>query len=478
MTVCIKNKRLLRLISMGLIICICLTVIMAPKAYAISGLVIVGTIALTLGVAAAITVIVASANGSSEALSNAAAAGLQGQAEFTEFLLRSYSNYKNMQITYLLSAFAAGAKLTHDGKLILDNALSDLLTDFFDWAWDNELKAFATVDSIMTVNPSTIPDFPITINANLMYYDGIAQVPIQNPSTIYSSLKPFGLVNISSRTYMYFFSFEPFTITKYDINNGTTTTINTNFTTSKTVNGTTYTYYYSPRYVYSNTNTPDLWSQSTFDSISAFNMAYTYYHAGDYMQGGDEEPTYEEDALVLPAPQTGSNVLDIPGALNLPAPIDGTTTADNYLVGAADAIITGTGTIEYEDANAVTQTGTLQGTGTVGLTQVRAESAELEDTIEIADGVGSPTLDNYTLDLTKFFPFCIPFDLHDMLELLKSSPAPVSVTWVFDFGDLGDYSMIIDLQDFNMIAQTLRTMELLSFCFGLALATRKLLMGS
>lgn len=473
-----KNKRILRIICLGLVICICFSVVMSPKAHAISELIIVGALALTIAACAAVVIIAAEPMGLKDTIVSAAQHGFQTPNEFVADLLARYGASQGLQQFVLMDKFQKGVFLTTTGKMILDATISNFLTDFYEWAWyDADLMQFAPVTGLQTVNTSTIPNFPISINANMMYGSDYVEVPIQSPSYIYSGNCPFGLVNRGGQTQIVFFSDSVTSINYYDIYGGVSATQSVGIPTSRTIDGVNYTFYYKSPAVYSTTTTDGLWSQSSFDRISAFNLAYIYYHAQDYMTGGGD-PTYEEDALVLPAPGTGSNVLDLPGAMTLPAPISGTTTATNYLEAVADAITAGTGSLEYEDANGLTQTGTLEGTDTIGLTQVGAHSAELEGSIEIADSIGSPTLDNYSLDLKNFFPFCIPFDLRDMLKLIKSAPAPVSVEWTFDFGDLGTQVLEIDLQEFNALAQTLRSMELLAFCVGLALATKRLLMGS
>lgn len=81
-------------------------------------------------------------------------------------------------------------------------------------------------------------------------------------------------------------------------------------------------------------------------------------------------------------------------------------------------------------------------------------------------------LDFYTLDLTSFFPFCIPFDLYKMLAAFVAEPeAPV---FTFATGFLGNYYEIdIDLSPWDSVAKTLRTIQLCICIVGLAYATRK-----
>lgn len=81
-------------------------------------------------------------------------------------------------------------------------------------------------------------------------------------------------------------------------------------------------------------------------------------------------------------------------------------------------------------------------------------------------------VDYYAIDLTKFFPFCIPFDLYDMLAAFAAEPeAPV---FTFATGFLGQvFTVDIDLSPWDGVAKTVRTIQLCICIVGLAFATRK-----
>ena len=78
-------------------------------------------------------------------------------------------------------------------------------------------------------------------------------------------------------------------------------------------------------------------------------------------------------------------------------------------------------------------------------------------------------------DLRNIFPFCIPFDVKDMISLLQAEPvAPVyTVNWNIPIINQ-NLSFTVDLNSFNSVAATCRKMELLIFIIGLAVATRSL----
>lgn len=85
----------------------------------------------------------------------------------------------------------------------------------------------------------------------------------------------------------------------------------------------------------------------------------------------------------------------------------------------------------------------------------------------------STDIDDYRLDLTSFFPFCIPFDVARFVNVLQADP----VAPLFEF-ELQlpfreePYLIIIDLAPFDSLAALARRLELLGFCIALAVATR------
>jgi len=85
----------------------------------------------------------------------------------------------------------------------------------------------------------------------------------------------------------------------------------------------------------------------------------------------------------------------------------------------------------------------------------------------------------YTLDLTEFFPFCIPYDLYNMLKLFDGSPVAPAFEWPIVVPSLGINETIeIDLSAFDSVASILRTLEAIAFGVGLCWATKGLIQGS
>lgn len=86
-------------------------------------------------------------------------------------------------------------------------------------------------------------------------------------------------------------------------------------------------------------------------------------------------------------------------------------------------------------------------------------------------------LDMFTLDLSDYFPFCIPFDLYDFFTCLNADPVAPVIEWFVPLPGGGKYPLRIDLSAYDDVAQLLRRLQLLLFCVGLAFKTRDLIKG-
>lgn len=76
-------------------------------------------------------------------------------------------------------------------------------------------------------------------------------------------------------------------------------------------------------------------------------------------------------------------------------------------------------------------------------------------------------------DLTKFFPFCIPFDLFDFFKLLNADPVAPVFNWQIQDLAGQTYAITIDLSEWDPVAQLFRRLQLFLFVCGLAAASRK-----
>lgn len=84
----------------------------------------------------------------------------------------------------------------------------------------------------------------------------------------------------------------------------------------------------------------------------------------------------------------------------------------------------------------------------------------------------------WVVDLSKYFPFCIPFDLIHLLNALDAEPQAPRFEFPLKIPAYGvDYTFVIDLSDFNTVASIFRTFETLLFILGLILLTRHLIRG-
>lgn len=76
-------------------------------------------------------------------------------------------------------------------------------------------------------------------------------------------------------------------------------------------------------------------------------------------------------------------------------------------------------------------------------------------------------------DLSKFFPFCIPFDLFDFFTLLNADPVAPVFSWEIEDLSGQTYSLTIDLAEWDPVALLFRRLQLFLFICGLAAASRK-----
>ena len=171
----------------------------------------------------------------------------------------------------------------------------------------------------------------------------------------------------------------------------------------------------------------------------------------------------------------------VPGADVLPVnPSEGQTEAaaiTDYLLAA---LLAGTITWEqYWELVGVYSPGL--GTGLPTISIPNTETGVGSDRFEITDeGVSSvpvtpPLVSDFSLDLRDFFPFCIPFDIYDMLNAFDADPVAPYFELELSFGVLGSYPVVIDLSAWNEAAEICRLFEFVVFCICLAAGTKKLL---
>lgn len=173
--------------------------------------------------------------------------------------------------------------------------------------------------------------------------------------------------------------------------------------------------------------------------------------------------------------------ISVPGADVLPVnPSEGQTEAaaiTDYLLAA---LLAGTITWEqYWEIVGVYSPGL--GTGLPTISIPNTETGVGSDRFEITDeGVSSvpvtpPLVSDFSLDLRDFFPFCIPFDIYDMLNAFDADPVAPYFELELNLGVLGSFPIEIDFSVWNGAAEICRLFEFVCFCIGLAVGTKKLL---
>lgn len=99
------------------------------------------------------------------------------------------------------------------------------------------------------------------------------------------------------------------------------------------------------------------------------------------------------------------------------------------------------------------------------------------------EGEGENNPDNstnpkFTANLSKLFPFCIPFDLIHLIKVLKAEPkAPCFEIPINSKMFNINYTIVIDLKIFNSVASIFRLCEKILFILSLILITRNLIRG-
>ena len=100
-----------------------------------------------------------------------------------------------------------------------------------------------------------------------------------------------------------------------------------------------------------------------------------------------------------------------------------------------------------------------------------------------ADPSTGPILDPNLKDwfvngLNDKFPFCIPFDLINLVSVLDAEPKTPYWEIPFVFDKVGvDEKIIIDLSKFDTVAEICRWIETFAFCGFLIIKTRGLIRG-
>lgn len=104
-----------------------------------------------------------------------------------------------------------------------------------------------------------------------------------------------------------------------------------------------------------------------------------------------------------------------------------------------------------------------------------SQDATAATDVVAADQAG---LDDLTLDLTAYFPFCVPFDIYRIFAMWDATAEAPVIEWRVLVPQLNvDLPLTIDLSPFDDVAALLRQLEVIAFAVGLAVMTKRLIQG-
>lgn len=84
--------------------------------------------------------------------------------------------------------------------------------------------------------------------------------------------------------------------------------------------------------------------------------------------------------------------------------------------------------------------------------------------------------EDYQVNLTEIFPFCIPFDIISLFQAFAAEPVAPVVDYAFIVPSLGvNVPITVDLSIFDTVAAIVRTCELVAFALGLMFITYKVI---
>lgn len=170
----------------------------------------------------------------------------------------------------------------------------------------------------------------------------------------------------------------------------------------------------------------------------------------------------------------------VPGPDVFPvSPDEGQTTEDTIVKYLTDGLISGQITWDmYWKLLGVLDptTGTASPSITVPGTEAGAPSErfELTDNGVAEAPVSGMPIGNFMIDLTQFFPFCLPFDVVEFFTILSAEPEAPVFHWEIPVPQLNQtFEIDVDLSAWDDVAYLFRKMELLAFIVGLAIVTRE-----
>lgn len=224
--------------------------------------------------------------------------------------------------------------------------------------------------------------------------------------------------------------------------------------------------------------------------ISADNASSSIPRVTEYIRNLDNfEPATgdflaEPDTFVGPMQQGQGTELPLGDAVTVSSDTAATMHLLNYLRAAAFAYA-GTGTAQVPVTDVDTGEDELLPLSVpldtpIGVTGVTDAAIDQSGAIAGTDAVAGDFMgtDEYTMDLTQFFPFCIPFDIVALYQKFEAEAAAPVVDWPIPIpGQEEPYLLHLDFAVFDSLAVWVRRLELIAFAVGLMVMTKRLIQG-
>lgn len=115
--------------------------------------------------------------------------------------------------------------------------------------------------------------------------------------------------------------------------------------------------------------------------------------------------------------------------------------------------------------------------GVTGVSDVAIDQTGAEAGTDAVAGDFAGT-DDFTMDLTQFFPFCIPFDIYALYEKFEAEAEAPVIDWPIPVpGQEQPTTIHLDFSVFDSLAVWVRRLELIAFAVGLMFLTKHLIQG-
>ena len=410
------------------------------------------------------------------------------KTEFVEQQIYNYSQLTNQSTEEIAKGLLNGVSVAKDGTLYLGQSALNKIKQIGNWITGN------TANNYVVEIPNIVEGYYIGNVPSVACYDGIY---LSRPRTNSSGQDRTDHCQINGINNAYLFQWDTGTSYNFVVLSentfsgsyrltGGVAASNNNFRSNNS-------YFWKYNYIglggtidipYPDipiVNIPDN-NISGFISGLSHDVSQVLGQSNDTFVGGDWSDFVP--GLALPDGYTGAidtNILqDIIDELDLGTSYD--LTVDNFLEAIKEAINEGVADIPLS----IPADGTMVVAPDIPIIltpeyeQVAPVDipAESDRTIVIDDEALAPTqdiIDDMKLQLKDVFPFCIPFDIYDILSKFNATPEAPRIVVDFTLPLVNQHvNYTFDLSPFNDVASVLRVMELVATVVGLAIATRSI----